>query len=115
MSLRIIKMRGLDGRMFWLKNPLINRGIGVTADYVFGRGITINARDEEINAVVQQFIDDKQNQVELTAHQSMLAKDREQQCDGNTFLLLFVHAITGRIRVRSFGLHEIEDIICNPD
>lgn len=115
MSLQKIKLYALEGRMFWLKNPLINRGIGVTADYVFGRGITINARDDEINVVVQQFIDDKQNQVELTSHQSMLAKDREQQCDGNTFLLLFVHALTGRVRVRSFSLNEIEKIICNPD
>ena len=115
LSLRFIKRLSKDGRIFWLKNPLINRGIGVTADYVFGRGISINARDEDINSVIQTFIDDKQNQVELTSHQAMLAKDREQQCDGNTFLLLFVHPLTGRVRVRSFPLLEIDDIVCNPD
>lgn len=102
-------------RIMFLKNPLINRGVMVTADYVFGRGINIRAKDDEINQVIQSFIDDIKNQVELTSHQAMLQKDRELQIDGNVFLVFFVHEDTGACRVRSIPFNEIEDIICNPD
>lgn len=112
-SLRAIKMIAREARLFFLLNPLINRGTQVTADYTFGRGISISARDEEINAVLQQFIDDAKNQAELTSHPAMLAKDRELQCDGNLFLLFFVHPSTGRVRVRSIPLDEIDDILCD--
>lgn len=115
LSLRAIKMIAREARLFFLQNPLINRGTQVTSDYTFGRGISINARDEEINTVIQQFIDDKQNQKEITSHPAMLLKDRELQCDGNLFLLFFVHTGTGRVRVRTIPLDEIDSIICDKE
>lgn len=115
LSLQSIKKIAHNARKFFLKNPLIKRGVNVQTDYVFGRGVNINAKDEDINLVIQRFLDDEKNQVELTSHIAMLQKDREQQLDGNTFLVFFVHEMTGHCRVRSIPLDEIDDIICNPD
>lgn len=114
-SLSGLKTIARLARTFYLKNPLIQRGVNVQTDYTFGRGITITAKDDDINTVIQQFIDDPKNQVELTSHQAMLQKDRELQLDGNLFLCFFVHQSTGRVRVRSIPFAEITTIICNPD
>jgi hypothetical protein len=115
-SLNGLKTIARLARIFFLKNPLIQRGVNVQADYTFGRGITISANDEEINTVIQAFIDDLKNQVEITAHQSMLQKDRELQLDGNIFLCFMVHETTGHVRVRSISFQELGDYpICNPD
>ncbi len=102
-------------RLMYLKNPLINRGIEVKKDYVLSQGLTISARQAEINAVVQRFMDDMRNRAELTSHQALQQKEVERQTDGNIFLLLFTNQHTGRVRVRSVRLPEIQDIICNPE
>jgi len=114
-SLSGLKTIARLARTFYLKNPLIGRGVDVSADYTFGRGITITAKDEQINEVIQAFLDDLKNQVEITSHQAMLQKDREEQLDGNVFLVFIVHERTGRVRVRSIPFQEISQIICNPD
>lgn len=114
-SLSGLKTIARLARTFFLKNPLIQRGVNVQTDYTFGRGIQITAKDEEINAVIQEFLDDLKNQVEITSHQALLQADRELQLDGNRFLVFFVHEMTGRCRVRSIPFQEIDDIICNPD
>lgn len=114
-SLKGLKTIARLARTFYLKNPLIQRGVDVSADYTFGRGITITAKDEQINDVIQAFLDDLKNQVELTAHQAMIQKDRELQLDGNVFLCFFINDVTGRIRVRSIPFQEIEKPICNPE
>lgn len=114
-SLSGLKTIARLARTFFLKNPLIQRGVNVQTDYTFGRGIQVTAKDESINEVLQQFVDDLKNQVEITSHQAMLQADRELQLDGNRFLVFFVHELTGRCRVRSISFQEIDDIICNPE
>lgn len=114
-SLTGLKTIARLARTFYLKNPLIQRGVNVSTDYVFGRGITITAKDEDINTVIQEFLDDTKNQVEITSHQALLQKERELQLDGNLFLVFFIHDLTGRVRIRSIPFAEIAEISCNPD
>lgn len=101
-------------RLYYLKNPLINRGVNVKAAYVFGRGVSITAEDETINEVIQRFLDDHQNQTELTSHSARLAKERELQTDGNIFLVLVPHASTGHVRVYTIDVDQITDIVTDP-
>jgi hypothetical protein len=102
-------------RLFWLKNPLIQRGVNVKADYVFGRGVNISAKDEQINDVIQEFLDDRRNRAELTSQTARIQKERELTTDGNVFFVFFVHPLTGRIRVRTIDADEITDIVTNPE
>lgn len=102
-------------RLMHLKNPLIKRGLAVQCHYVWGQGFTAQAKDDAINAVVQAFLDDTKNQVELTGDLAVQQKDRELATDGNLFLVLFVAPATGRVRLRSIPVHEVGDILCNPD
>lgn len=101
-------------RLFYLKNPLIQRGVDVQVHYVFGQGVNVGAENQLVNDVVQVFWDDAKNQAELTSHQSREAKERELQLFGNLFFVFFT-AGNGRVRVRTINVDEIEDIITDPD
>ena len=101
-------------RLMALKNPIIKRGVNVQVQYVWGQGVTIRAAQEEIDAVIQAFLDDEKNQDELTSHQAREQKERELQTDGNIFFVLFPNRITGAVRVRSAPVGEMSAIITNP-
>ena len=88
-------------RIMRLKNPVIQRGVEVQRLYVWAQGVNIGAKDEEINQVVQDFLDDERNRAELTTHQARGNKERELQQDGQIFFRFFVDRVTGRVRVRS--------------
>ena len=102
-------------RLNYLKNPLIKRGVNVSSYYVFGRGISINAKDEIINDVVQAFLDDQNNQRELTGAQARKEKDRELRIDGNLFFALFTHPKVGSVRLSMIAFDEISEVIRDPE
>jgi hypothetical protein len=102
-------------QLYAVKNPLIRRGLGLRVYYVWGQGVSIAARDEQVNAVVQAFLDDEGNQAELTGHQAKEDKERALGTDGNLFFTLFTNPTTGRVQVRSIPFDEIEDVIRNPE
>lgn len=102
-------------RLMRLKNPLIQRGVEVQRLYVWAQGVNIQAKDEDINEVLQAFLDDERNQAELTTHQARGDKERDLQQDGQLFFRFFVDRLTGRVRVRSIDPQEIEQIVCNPE
>jgi hypothetical protein len=102
-------------RLFFLKNPLINRPVTLQAFYVWGQGVQISGHNDAINGVIQRFLDDPKNQAELTGHQARADKEIELQVTGNLFLVFFTNTRTGRVRVRSIPADEVADIITNPD
>jgi len=103
------------GRLFYLKNPLVQRGINVQKYYVFGQGINVQAKDEDINEVIQGFMDDDKNKVELTSHQARMMKEAELQIDGNLFFVLFPNSDTGQVRIRTIPFGQIDQVVHNPE
>jgi hypothetical protein len=97
-------------RLMALKNPLIKRGIALRIAYVWGQGLTVAARGngktvkgragQDVNAVVQAFLDDDSNQRTFTSHQAQEELERALGTDGNVFLALFTSPSTGRVQVR---------------
>ncbi len=102
-------------RQLYLKHPLINHAVNVQRNYVWGQGVSVVAKDLEINAVVQAWWDLKENKRELTGHRARMLKEAELQVAGNIFLALFTDPVRGPVRVGSISVEEIEDIISNPD
>jgi hypothetical protein len=102
-------------RVVALKNPIVKRSIAVQQLYVWGQDWSVKARDPNVNTVIQAFLDDPKNAVELTGHTARMDKEKEQQTDGNLFLIFFVNKLSGRVRVRSIPLEQIQQIICSPD
>jgi hypothetical protein len=102
-------------RLFFLKNPLINRAVTLQSMYVWGQGVSIRAANPAVDAIVQAFLDDSYNQVELTSHQARTMKEQDLEVEGNLFFAFFSHVGTGRTRVSTIPTDEIDDIICNPE
>lgn len=102
-------------RLYFLKNPLLKRGVMIQTQYVWGQGATIQARHPKVNEVVQAFLDDPGNKAVLTGHQARMTKETELQIEANLFLAMFTNLATGTVRIRNIPFAEVEDIIFNPD
>lgn len=104
-----------------IKNSLIKRGLSLRFVYTWGQGVSVAARatgkdgGQDVNAVVQGFLDDKSNRRSFTGQQARQALDKALGTDGNLFLALFTAPRSGRVQVRSIPFVEIADAICNPE
>lgn len=101
-------------RVMFVANPLMKRGLGIRASYVFGQGVEINARDEDVDAVVQAFLDDEGNLDAVTGAQARSGLENDLGTDGNVFLAHFTNPLTGRVKVRPLPFDEIVEIITEP-
>lgn len=114
-------------RIMSIKNVLIKRGLALRTAYVWGQGVQISARangkqrkgtsggkGQDVNAVVQEFLDDDGNRRVLTGSQASEENERSLGTDGNLFFALFTSPKTGQVRVRSIPWDEIADVITNP-
>lgn len=101
-------------RMFYLANPWIKRGVELQMMYIFGQGVSVQAADEAVNAVVQDCWTHPKNQAELTTVQALTGQEARLKLDGNLFFALFTNRMTGRVLVRTIPFAEIDDVICDP-
>lgn len=103
------------GRLMYLKNPLIRRGVNVQTYYVMGQGVQISGRADTVNSVLQMWLNDPYNARVLTGHQGLTDRDRDLQVDGELFFAMFSNPSTGRVKTRTIHPDEITHIITNPD
>jgi len=107
-------------RLMAVKNPLIKRGLNLRVVYVWGLGVQVAARatggddgTQDVNTVVQAFLDDPGNKAVLCSDQAHEEKERALGTDGNVFLACFTTP-AGRVRVRTILFEEVEDVIADP-
>lgn len=107
-------------RVMFVANPLMKRGLGIRASYVFGQGVEINARatgddgGQDVDAVIQAYLDDEGNLDAVTGAQARVTLENELGTDGNVFLAHFTNPLTGRVKVRPLPFDEIAEIITEP-
>lgn len=107
-------------RIMAIANPMIKRGLSVRAAYIHGQGVGITARadgnegTQDVNAVVQEFLDDDTNRAALTGHQAKLRLETSMGTDGNVFVALFTNPLDGRVTPRTLPFDEIQDKITKP-
>jgi hypothetical protein len=102
-------------RFFFLKNPLMRRGVTLQSQYVWGQGVNISAADDDINMVLQDFMDDVHNKSEMFSHEARVSKEQELQVTGNLFFVFFPDTNTGHVRLRTIPADEVQIIHCSPD
>lgn len=101
-------------RLMYISNPLINRGVSVQADYVWAKGLSVSARNPNVNYVIQHFMDDPNNRVEFTRLQARQYKEVELLVSGNVFAVLFANARSW-VNIRSIPIEQISQIVTSPD
>lgn len=114
-------------RVMAVANPLIRRGLSLRTAYVWGGGVEIAARatgptDDEggdavqdVNAVIQAFLDDKATRKVLTGAAARQRNERTLGTDGNLFVACFTLPRTGKVQPRLLPFDQITDRISNPD
>ena len=101
-------------RLYWIKNPLVRRGVDVSATYVFGLGVEIRSEDNAENMALQEFLNDPANAAELGQF-GLTEKERTLHTDGNLFFAFFASESTGRVQIRTIDATEIFDRVSDPD
>jgi len=101
-------------------NPLIKRGVNLRASYIWGEGISISVEDtpdqgQDVNAVVQAFVDDPSNAATFTDTEAHIEWDRLCASVGEVWLCLPTDDITGRVRVRWLPAYQITEIVSDPE
>lgn len=101
-------------RLYALKNPLIRRGIELSAFYLFGRGFSISSEDPDENEVIQDFFNNPRNAQEI-GPRALFQKEQQLWTDGNIYWVFFADSVTGELLVRTIDPVEVVNIITNPD
>jgi hypothetical protein len=107
-------------RVAAIKDPLIKRGLGLRANYVWGQGLTLNVKagsdsPQDVNAVVQAFWDDPDTKRVLSGAQAADEREKALGTDGNLFIAARTDRLTGRVRPRLIPYAQILDHISNPE
>lgn len=101
-------------RMMFLSNPLINRGVTLKSQYVWGQGYSITCKSDAAQAAVQKAFNSNRNKKAFTSHQLLTLREQELQVTGNLYIALF-RSINGAVTIRCIPADEISDIISNPE
>lgn len=101
-------------RLYFLKNPLVRRGIQVSSFYVFGRGVSISSEDPDADAVLKAFFTNPRNIAEV-GHRALVKKEESIWTDGNIYWIFFSDPKTGEQLIRSIDPIEIVEIVNDPD
>lgn len=109
-------------RVMAVASPLIKRGLGLRSAYVWGSGVGVSARadgaedgEQDVNAVVQAFLDDDENRAALTGAQAHDQLETALGTDGNVFVALFTNPLNGFVQPRTLDTDEITEILTDPD
>jgi hypothetical protein len=100
-------------RAMTVSNPLAKRGAGLRVGYVWGKGVEISARDEDVNTLLQAFME--ANQKVLFGSRAHEENEKGLYADGELFFALFTDPLTGMVQVRSLDAVEVTDVITNPE
>ena len=96
------------------RDPLYQRAIQLTRAYTFGRGLTWNARDPRVAAVLAEFMDDRDNAIFSRAVGQWELCER-LLITGELFPVFFVNCRTGRVKSALVEPLEITEIITDQD
>lgn len=102
-------------RVYTVGNPLIKRASKLRAAYVFGGGVGTTASGEDVNVVVQTWLDDPEVRDVFTGAQAQALNETALFTDGNVFFALFTDPLLGRVRPRVLPFEEIVGTLTDPE
>ena len=89
-------------RWYYHQDPTASQAVMLHNAYTFARGVSVKAKDERVQQVVDAFWHDPRNRHSLTRAAAQWQLNTERQLEGELFLGLFVSTLTGRVTVRLF-------------
>lgn len=103
----------LIARLRCIKDPMLKRGMNVSAQYVFGRGVQITSPDQATNDLLREW---RERNKGVLGHVSLTDLERSKFYDGNLFFCCFTDAAnSGDVNIRTIDATEIMDVMTDPD
>jgi hypothetical protein len=112
-------------RLMVLANPLVRRAVALRTAYIWGDGVEIAARatgdsdenptEQDVNAVVQAFLDDASTKKVLTGALAQQLNEKTLATDGMIFLALVTNPRLGAVQPRDIDADEIVELVRNPE
>ena len=109
-----LKTAAEQGRIFGIANPLIKRGREIRHAYIHGQGVDIEAKNADVNDVVQAYMDDEGNRDAFFGSQARATVEGCLYDEGNFLLAHFTNPLTGVVKLRQLPFDEMADKICAP-
>jgi len=103
----------LIARLYFIKNPIIQRGINIASAYVFARGVEVSCDDERANDQLTSFF---QANSKVFGKVGLWELEKRLYYDGQIFFAFFSDTqSSGETKVRTIDATEIQEILTNPD
>lgn len=102
------------GKIFGVANPLIKRGREIRHAYIWGQGLSIEAKNSDVNELIQSLMDDDGNRNAFFGAQAQQIYEGTLYDEGNFFIVNFTNPLTGRVQVRTIPFKEMRDKITAP-
>ena len=103
----------LIARLRCLKDPMLKRGMKVSSQYVFGRGVEITSEDKVAAGILHDW---RERNKSTLGHAALAEQHRAKYYDGNIFWCNFTDSLdSGEVNIRTIDAVEIMDIVTNPD
>lgn len=99
-------------RRYYNLDPLASQAIAIWTNYSFGGGITVDAKDENTQAVIDEFWKSPANRRILSAS-GQIKSSNKLLVDGEVFFALFLGP--DGVTIRWLNPDEITEIITNPE
>lgn len=106
-------------------NPLIRRALSIRTSYVWGGGVDISARatgdnegnpdEQDVNAVVQAFLEDPATRKVLTSAEARETNERTLGTDGTFAVACFTNPRTGAVQIRPIPAEQLTEVLYNPE
>ena len=102
---------------YWHRDPLAGRGVQLTRDYVFGRGIRYKAKHPDVQKVLDRYWKNVRNQASISRARAQWELQERLMLAGELFSMHFVNRFDGSVITRIIEPYEIPEdgIIADPD
>lgn len=102
-------------RLASLLSPVIRCVIGVEQYYTFGQGVSITARDERVQEVINDYLRLKVNRKAVTGFKARMKNAGALKRDGAVYLRFFTDRRLGMVQARTVEPLEVIDLVTNPE
>lgn len=98
-------------RYYYHTDPTMHHMVQLENAYVFGRGMSIKAKDPDIDAWLQRFWKHPRNRASLTTTVAQHELNTELQMEGELFFIFYTSTITGQVTVRTLLPSQVAKVI----
>ncbi len=96
-------------RWYYHQDPTASQAVMLHNAYTFARGVSVKAKDERVQTIIDAFWQDPRNRHSLTRASAQWGLNTERQLEGEMFFAFFVSKLTGRVTVRLFDPTEFPE------